>query len=227
MIQCQICQHENPQGAEYCENCGASLSSSHTPASSQAPAPTAPAAPTRPQADVTVPEMVIAPADSAPAAAPPTPDLTSSAPAAPLAEAAPPATPAATQGAPAAPPTPAPPTHAAGRNARLVANRYGAPSGEEYPLLGERLIVGRFDPETGPVDVDLSQAPEAPQLSRRHAELYREGGAWFVQDLGSTNGVFVKPAGKSGFGPRITAPQPLSNGDEVAFGNARFILRAE
>jgi hypothetical protein len=115
-----------------------------------------------------------------------------------------------------------------GQRPRLLVKRFGALTGDEIPLLGERLIVGRFDPETGPVDVDLSSAPEAEHISRQHGELAREAnGSWMVRDLGSTNGVFVKGAAATTFGPRITAPRPLENGDEVAFGNARFIFRVD
>jgi pSer/pThr/pTyr-binding forkhead associated (FHA) protein len=104
--------------------------------------------------------------------------------------------------------------------------RYGAPTGQEIPLFGQRLVVGRFDPETGPVDVDLSESAESGHISRQHGELYREAdGPWMVRDLGSTNGVFVKGGDVASFGPRITAPRALNDGDEVAFGNARFIFK--
>jgi len=107
-----------------------------------------------------------------------------------------------------------------------VAIRYGAPTGDEIPLFGQRLLVGRFDPETGPVDIDLSEAAESGHISRQHGELYREGeGNWMVRDLGSTNGVFLKSEKDASFGPRITVPRPLQDGDEVAFGNARFIFK--
>jgi pSer/pThr/pTyr-binding forkhead associated (FHA) protein len=88
--------------------------------------------------------------------------------------------------------------------------------------------VGRFDPETGPVDIDLSSSAEAVHISRQHGELARDGnGQWVVRDLGSSNGVFVKGSGDSSFGPRISEPRPLANGDEIAFGNARFIFRTD
>jgi pSer/pThr/pTyr-binding forkhead associated (FHA) protein len=104
--------------------------------------------------------------------------------------------------------------------------RYGAPTGDEIPLIGQRLVIGRFDPETGPVDIDLSEAAESGHISRQHGELFRDGdGSWNVRDLGSTNGVFVKGGDAASFGPRITAPRPLQDGDELAFGNARFIFR--
>lgn len=131
--------------------------------------------------------------------------------------------PAPTSPTPSAPPAGAP---APGQGARLVVKRYGAVTAEEIPLLGERLIVGRFDPETGPVDIDLSASAEAQHISRHHGELYREAdGRWFVRDLGSTNGVFVKGQAAAAFGPRITAPQALADGDEIAFGNARYVFR--
>ena len=96
------------------------------------------------------------------------------------------------------------------------------------PLQGDHIVVGRFDPETGPVDLDLSTSPEAAQISRNHAEIYRESdGQWYVKDLGSTNGVFVKAPGSSTFGPRITTPTPIPQGGELAFGNARFVFRAD
>lgn len=190
---CQICGAENPAGAEYCQDCGASLT---TQAQSEPVEPTPADVPQAP--DTPAPE-------SEPALLP--------------------------QGSPEAPaPTPGAeiPAGAATQPPRLVVNRYGAPGSEEFPLLADRLVVGRFDPDSGPVDIDLSQLPEAAQISRHHAEIYREAdGQWYVKDLGSTNGVFVKSAGSSSFGPRLTAPQVLASGDEVAFGNARFILRMD
>jgi len=110
----------------------------------------------------------------------------------------------------------------------LLAIRHGAPTGEEIPLLGQRMVAGRFDPETGPVDIDLSSSPDAAHVSRQHAELYLEtDGRWMVRDLGSTNGVFAKGSGDAAFGPRISEPRALANGDEVAFGNARFVFRTD
>lgn len=122
----------------------------------------------------------------------------------------------------------APPAVGTGPRPRLVAKAFGTPTGDEIPLLAERLVVGRFDPETGPVDVDLSSSPGSEHISRQHGELYREvDGRWFVRDLGSTNGVFVKGEAATSFGPRISAAQPLAQGDEIAFGNARFVFRTD
>lgn len=104
--------------------------------------------------------------------------------------------------------------------AKLLVKRQGALTGEELAISGQRVMIGRFDPERGPVDLDLSSMPEAQYISRRHAELYRdESGQWFVRDLGSLSGVFVRAAGEPEFGPRITEPRTLNDGDELAFAN--------
>jgi len=233
MTVCQVCQKENPAGAEYCEDCGAALSVT-TPApvgasvsgggSAAASATgTGPTASSAGSVGSLAPE---GPATSSDASAPPAPDAVPTVPptSSSSSAAAPSAAPSTGQGA-----APGAPSSAAGSQAqaRLAPIRYGAPTGDEIPLLGQRLVVGRFDPETGPVDVDLSESAESGHISRQHGELYREAdGSWMVRDLGSTNGVFVKSGDAASFGPRITSPRPLKDGDEVAFGNARFIFKS-
>lgn len=139
--------------------------------------------------------------------------------------AAPPASPAAAAPSPAPagpPPVPAP---AVSAPAKLVVKRHGAITGEEFPL-GGRAVIGRFDPNLGPVDIDLAGSPEASTISRRHAEIYQDpSGQWFIRDMGSTNGVFIRRATATDYAPRITEPQPLGDGDEVAMGNAKFVFK--
>ncbi len=110
------------------------------------------------------------------------------------------------------------------RVARLIPRNLGAGSNEGYTMHSERMVVGRFDPSAGPVDIDLSGGQGENYISRRHAEVYLEHGAWLVRDLGSTNGVYVKRAGQAQYSPRIIEPQALSDGDEVAFGNMKFLF---
>ncbi len=198
MVTCAICGKENPAGVEYCEDCGAALAPTATPPVAAESTPVQ----AGDSAEMPASEPPFTPQDE-PAAAPLE-------------------TPSPSPGGTATPPPPSV------VNPRLAPKRYGAVGAEEIPLQGDRLVVGRFDPETGPVDIDLSGTPEAEQLSRHHAELYRESdGGWYVQDLGSTNGVFVKRPGSSTFGPRLSTPTALTPGDEVAFGNARFIFKAD
>ncbi|MEY4531333.1 MAG: hypothetical protein RLZZ156_2054, partial [Deinococcota bacterium] len=110
------------------------------------------------------------------------------------------------------------------RVARLIPRNLGANSGDGYVMHSERMVVGRFDPSAGPVDIDLSGGQGENYISRRHAEVYLENGFWLVRDLGSTNGVYVKRAGQAQYSPRIIEPQALSDGDEVAFGNMKFLF---
>lgn len=123
-------------------------------------------------------------------------------------------------------PTPVPPRPTAA--ARLLVMRAGTLTGEEFAING-RVIIGRFDEETGPVDVDLSHLPEATYISRNHAEIYQDAsGQWFVKDLGSRNGTYIRSTGSERF-QRIPANQPtlIKDGDELAFGNARFTFRTQ
>lgn len=127
-------------------------------------------------------------------------------------------------------PTPPPPPAVAAPTgvARLLVMRGGALTGEEFSI-GGRVIVGRFDQETGPVDVDLSQLPEADYISRNHAEIYQdESGQWYVKDLGSRNGTYIRAKGDQRF-QRIPTdqPAPINDEDELAFGNARFVFRTQ
>ena len=55
-------------------------------------------------------------------------------------------------------------------------------------------------------------------VSARHALLRHEGGRWWLEDLGSTNGTFVNNM-------RIAARAPLQSGDIIQLGRvtARFL----
>ncbi len=53
---------------------------------------------------------------------------------------------------------------------------------------------------------------EDPQVSRRHAQLTRQGTSYFIEDIGSTNGTYVN-------GKRLTAPMLLSNGDMIGLAD--------
>ena len=54
-------------------------------------------------------------------------------------------------------------------------------------------------------------------VSRRHAELRRDGSRWLLRDLGSRNGTRVN-------GVRLLDEVELRPGDRVSFGDARFRL---
>lgn len=119
------------------------------------------------------------------------------------------------------PPFPMPP----GGTASLVLKIGGALTSDRFDLLGERHTVGKFDPSLGPIEIDLTSVRGSEYVSRRHAEIYREGGRWFIKDLGSTNGIFIRRSGEGSFSSRLVEPAPLAHGDEVALGNLMLVFQ--
>lgn len=108
--------------------------------------------------------------------------------------------------------------------AQLFVKRGGAVVGEPF-FIGGTVVVGRYDIETGPVEVDLSGMPEATYVSRRHAEIASDAERdWTIRDLGSKNGTFVRAKGTTGF-QRVAGSFPIGDGDEIALGNAQFEFR--
>jgi len=56
-------------------------------------------------------------------------------------------------------------------------------------------------------------------VSARHAALVYEGGRWWVEDTGSTNGTFVN-------GARVDGPTPIAAGDVLQVGRVTLRLLA-
>ena len=121
-------------------------------------------------------------------------------------------------------PIPQPTFNINSTTARLVAKQSNAPV-PEFSITGSALI-GIFDPDQGPVDIDLESFSGGETISRQHAEIYAEGGVWKIKDLSSTNGVFIKPTGQTRFNARIITPTPLNPGDEVAIAKVCFTFQS-
>jgi len=83
--------------------------------------------------------------------------------------------------------------------------------GKRTVLSGNRLLIGRSR--------ECELVLDDPNVSRRHAELRRQEGAWIVADLGSTNGVKVN-------GRRVEHAV-LSPGDEITLGLSRLSFEQE
>jgi pSer/pThr/pTyr-binding forkhead associated (FHA) protein len=77
-----------------------------------------------------------------------------------------------------------PPERPAAASARLVVIAQDGTPGREYLLDGEQTDIGR---EEGSVLL-----PNDPYVSPRHARVTRRNGGFFVRDLGSVNGVYVR-----------------------------------
>jgi serine phosphatase RsbU (regulator of sigma subunit) len=76
---------------------------------------------------------------------------------------------------------------------------------------GESIVIGRSS-EAGIAVPDRS-------MSRRHARLFRDGGEWLVEDLGSRNGTLLN-------GRRITAATPVAVGTSLRIGSTTIDVTA-
>lgn len=82
-------------------------------------------------------------------------------------------------------------------------------SGGAHPLVGPCFIGRRSDN-----DIPINNV----QASRRHAVLMNLNDDWWINDLGSRNGVNVN-------GLRLSSARRLRNGDEIRIANQRLIFR--
>ncbi len=100
----------------------------------------------------------------------------------------------------------------------LVVKRNGAETDEVF-VVNNPTTIGRFDPTVGPIDIDLAALPEGVYVSRKHAKIFEEDGVWKVKDLGSSNGTFILTSDFE----KVDEAE-LSDGMEIALGNARFVF---
>lgn len=86
----------------------------------------------------------------------------------------------------------------------------GPLKGTTITLGQQSVLIGRSPESTLVLDDDYASA--------RHARIYPEGGEWFVEDLGSTNGTFAG-------GQRLDAAQKLEVGSALRIGTTVLELR--
>jgi DNA-binding winged helix-turn-helix (wHTH) protein len=67
-------------------------------------------------------------------------------------------------------------------------------------------------------DGDVAVWLESPTISRHHARIHISGGDATIEDLGSKNGTHLR-------GERLTAPSPLTDGDEIRLGSVLVKFR--
>jgi hypothetical protein len=87
----------------------------------------------------------------------------------------------------------------------LIVLSPAANQGQRVDLAEGNLVVGRAPSS----DVRFAE----PDVSRRHAVLWRQGGAVFIEDLGSSGGTFVNEE-------QVTGRRVLRDGDVVAFASS-------
>jgi phosphoserine phosphatase RsbU/P len=83
---------------------------------------------------------------------------------------------------------------------------------QQVALPGDLITLGRASDCTIPIKDRF--------LSRRHAEIVRDRGTWFVRDCGSVNGTLVN-------GVKIADPVPLRPGDRIALGDSEVVFHAD
>jgi eukaryotic-like serine/threonine-protein kinase len=84
-------------------------------------------------------------------------------------------------------------------------------------------LVGRTDPLSNIFpEIDLSRFDPNTKVSRRHARIWREGGSFLVEDLGSVNGTVINDI--IHLEPR--QPRALDSGDRIRLGETtlHFLL---
>jgi hypothetical protein len=97
----------------------------------------------------------------------------------------------------------------AGSNPQLLVLGADGKAAESISVTRDPIVIGRLSTN----DVVLSD----PNVSRRHAELRREGGRWTLVDLGSTNGSVVNG--------KLVKEHPLQDGDRLSFGKSELIFK--
>lgn len=95
-----------------------------------------------------------------------------------------------------------------------------------WDLYGKTAVVIGRDVKENQVDIDLSASPYASMVEIEHAVLNFSAGSWYVEDLGSRNGISVKKA-EDGRVYRLSADTPcrIVRGDILHVGLSRLQLR--
>lgn len=88
-----------------------------------------------------------------------------------------------------------------------------------WDLYGKTSAVIGKDSGDNLVDIDLSKNPYAAMIDIEHAVLNYTAGNWYVEDLGSRNGIEVKKVGqKKSYKLSSTQPCKLDFGDIISIG---------
>lgn len=86
----------------------------------------------------------------------------------------------------------------------------GALQGQELPLVGDVITIGRSP--------DSSLVIQDDYTSTHHARLETRGGSWLLRDLDSTNGTTMA-------GARVTSPTPIPLNTPIVVGSMTFEVR--
>ena len=226
MTKCQVCAYENEAGAEYCEECGVRIGGTPAPTPPSGSAAATPLAAGLSVAAQPAPEVEAggAPQPGCISCHAPLPDGTRFCPKCGAKQDAPAATAAPSGKCPScgldADPGAA---FCAGCGARVTAEPI-APPKPKGEVIRLRMVAGKdkdklFEIERNEVRIGRLNENDIPleadgYVSGKHTRISKQGGEFFVEDLGSTNGTFLK----------VRKLTRLSPGDEIKVGQSIFRL---
>jgi pSer/pThr/pTyr-binding forkhead associated (FHA) protein len=91
------------------------------------------------------------------------------------------------------------------------------------PIVSE-LLIGREDAAHGifpDIDMTLDNGLEKG-VSRRHAKIFRQGGEFYIEDVGSANGTFLNDKHLTPY-----LPYPISEEDKIQIGQIKLSIKLE
>lgn len=113
--------------------------------------------------------------------------------------------------------------HKQAATARLVIEGTSELSAPIYALQKDDNLIGRRDPMSNIFpEVDLSKFDPQTKISRRHAKIWRDGTAFMLEDLGSSNGTIIEGSSTNVFKLPAHQPYKLSSGDRIKIGDTRL-----
>lgn len=108
----------------------------------------------------------------------------------------------------------------AGRTAKLVIEGTSELDAPVFSLEKTENLVGRRDPMSNIFpEIDLSRYDPQTKISRRHARIWRDGDAFMVEDLGSSNGTILFAGAHESVKLAPHQAYTLGNGDRLRLGD--------
>ncbi len=89
-----------------------------------------------------------------------------------------------------------------------------------FKLEKENNLLGREDRRANIFpEIDLSKFDNKAQVSRRHARIWREGAAYMIEDLKSSNGTVLITDDNQTVRLQANQPHVLQHGDKLKLGD--------
>ncbi len=107
-----------------------------------------------------------------------------------------------------------------GATAKLIVDGTSELDAPVFSLERNENLLGRRDPQSNIFpEVDLSKYDPQTKISRRHARIWRDGGSFMVEDLGSSNGTVLLAGQHDSIRLQPRQPHPLASGDRIRLGD--------